>query len=44
MSEGFDKCRSGGGRIRTLSFAGGKYMHICYLNGKSYKGEMKKKK
>ena len=44
MPEAFDICRRNGGKIRTKSMGGGKYMHICILNGKTYAGEVKKKK
>lgn len=44
MPVGFDRCRKQGGRIRTLKLKEGKYIHICYLGGKSYKGEVKTKK
>jgi hypothetical protein len=27
--------------VRTKSLSGGKYLHICFLNGKSYAGEVK---
>lgn len=40
---GFNACRKGGGKIRTMTLKGGKYMHICILNGKSYRGEVKMK-
>ena len=43
MPKEFDACRSGGGKVRTLTLKGGKYMHICILDGKSYKGEVKTK-
>lgn len=43
MPKGFDACRKGGGKIRTVKMKGGKYMHVCILNGKTYKGEVKKK-
>jgi hypothetical protein len=43
IPEGFDKCRATGGRIRTKKLSGGKYMHICFKDGKSYAGEVKKK-
>jgi len=43
MPAAFDACRKGGGKIRTKQMGGGKYMHICILNGKSYKGEVKSK-
>jgi hypothetical protein len=45
MPAAFDKCVSSGGRVRTKSgLKGGKYLHICYKGGKSYAGEVKKKK
>lgn len=43
MPQAFDNCRSKGGKIRTITIKGGKYIHICYLNGKSYSGEVKTK-
>ena len=43
MPAEFDACRKNGGKIRTMTLKGGKYIHICVLNGKSYKGEMKTK-
>jgi len=43
MPKSFDTCRAGGGKIRTMTLKGGKYMHICILNGKSYRGEVKSK-
>lgn len=44
MPAGFERCRAKGGRIRTVKPSKGKYLHICYLNGKSYPGEVKAKK
>jgi len=41
VPEGFDQCEANGGRIRTKSMGDGQYMHICFLDGKSYPGEMK---
>jgi putative hemolysin len=43
MPKDFDNCVKQGGRIRTKKLKGNKYIHICYLNGKSYAGEVKKK-
>jgi hypothetical protein len=43
MPAAFENCRKGGGKVRTITLKGGKYMHICILNGKSYKGEVKTK-
>jgi len=44
MPKAFDNCRKKGGRIRTKKLSHNRYIHICYLNGKSYAGETKKKK
>lgn len=44
MPKGFEMCRKKGGRIRTKKLSKGRYMHVCLLNGKSYAGEVKKKK
>lgn len=40
----FDECRSNGGKVITKSVNATQYIHICYLNGKSYSGEVKTKK
>ena len=44
MPADFDMCVSKGGKVRTMSLGKDKYMHICILNGKSHKGEVKTKK
>lgn len=44
MPKSFDKCVKSGGRVRTKSLSGKKYMHICYKGGKSYAGHVKKRK
>jgi len=47
MPVGFENCVAKGGRVRTIKPKGAKaktYLHICYLNGKSYRGEIKHKK
>jgi hypothetical protein len=43
MPKEFDACRKGGGKVRTVQLSGGKYVHVCYLNGKQYRGEVKLK-
>jgi len=43
MPKGFESCVSKGGRVRTKTLSGGRYLHICFLGGKSYSGEVKKK-
>lgn len=44
MPEKFNKCVKDGGRVRTKTMSGGRYMHICFKDGKSYAGEIKTKK
>ena len=44
MPKAFDNCVEKGGRVRTMKLKGKKYMPLCWLNGKSYAGEVKKKK
>jgi hypothetical protein len=39
--ESFDKCVANSGRVRTKTLKDGKYIRICYLDGKSYPGEVK---
>ncbi len=43
MPEDFERCRREGGRVRTKSLGKGKYMHICFKDGKSFAGEVKTK-
>lgn len=43
MPIAFEKCVSGGGRVRTKSLSNGKYIHLCFKDGKSFAGEVKKK-
>ena len=40
----FDNCVKGGGRVRTKTLSGNRYMHICFKGGKSFAGEIKEKK
>ena len=44
MGAAFDSCVDSGGRVRTKKLKGHKYMHVCFINGKSYAGEVKTKK
>jgi len=44
MPQAFANCVKSGGRVRTNKLSGGKYMHICFKDGESYAGEVKKKK
>jgi len=41
MPAGFTKCVADGGRVRTINPKPGKYLRICYKDGKSYSGEVK---
>lgn len=43
MPKAFTDCVKNGGRVRTKNLGNGKYIHICFKNGKSYSGEVKKK-
>ena len=40
----FDYCVKKGGKVRTQKLGVDKYVHICILNGKSYRGYVKTKK
>ena len=44
MPKGFENCVKKGGRVRTKVLSDNRYMHICFLNGKSYAGEVKTRK
>lgn len=44
MPKEFDNCVKRGGRVRTKSLKGNKYMHICFIGGKSYAGHVKTRK
>jgi len=37
--DNFNKCVKNGGRVRRRTLKGGRYINICFLNGKSYAGE-----
>lgn len=43
MPKGFEECRKRGGRIRTKQLSNGRYIHICYIDGKSFAGYVKRK-
>ena len=38
--QGFDTCRKNGGRIRTIKPKEGVYIPVCWIGGKSYRGEV----
>lgn len=44
MPKQFLECIKRGGKVRTKKLPNGKYIHICFLNKKSFPGEIKKKK
>jgi hypothetical protein len=46
MPAAFTNCVKKGGKVRTITInkKKGTYMHVCYLKGKSYPGEVKTKK
>jgi len=44
MPKAFKKCVESGGRVRTKKLSNNRYMHICFKDGKSYAGEVKKVK
>ena len=44
MPQAFENCVKNGGKVRTVTMPGDKYVHVCTINGKSYYGEVKKKK
>lgn len=44
MPADFEACVAGGGRVRTKSLSGGRYIRICFIDGKSYAGEVKTRK
>ena len=44
MSKDFENAIKQGARVRTKKLSDGKYIHIAYLDGKSYAGEVKHKK
>ena len=43
MPKAFENCRKKGGKIRTVKLSGGKYVHICTIGGKSFRGYVKSK-
>ncbi len=43
MPADFLTCVANGGKVRTKKLPKGKYIRICYLNGKSFAGEVRTK-
>lgn len=44
MPKAFDACVKAGGRVRRKVLSSGRYMNICFKDGKSYAGEVHKGK
>lgn len=44
MPKQFEACVKAGGRVRTKKLSGERYIKICFINGKSYGGEVHTKK
>jgi len=44
MPKEFDNCVAKGGKVRRKTLKGGKYINICFLNGKSFSGEVHESK
>jgi len=43
MPKDFDRCIKDGGKVRRKTLPDGRYINICYLDGKSYAGEAHEK-
>ena len=43
MPAAFDRCVANGGKVRTIRLPGNRYRHICIINGKVYRGYIKRK-
>lgn len=43
MPKAFDNCVKRGGTIKTVNLDKTRYRHICIINGKAYKGHIKRK-
>jgi len=43
MPQAFLDCVKNGGKVRTVKLDGDRYYHICILDKKIYKGEVKHK-
>lgn len=41
MPKDFEKCIKDGGKIITKKVNSKQYIHVCYIGGKSYSGEVK---
>jgi putative hemolysin len=43
MPKNFENCVKRGGRVRRKTLKGGKYINICFIDGKSHAGHVHKK-
>lgn len=44
MPKAFLDCVKWGGHVRTKKLKGNKYIHLCFIGGKSFAGEVKSRK
>ena len=44
MPADFDRCVREGGRVRTIKPNPSEFLRICFIDGKSFRGEVKKTK
>lgn len=44
MPKAFDSCVKRGGRVRTKTLEGNKYMRICFIGGESFADHVKTSK
>ena len=44
MPADFLRCVKQGGKIRTRSLKGNRFMPVCFIGGKSFAGEVRKRK
>jgi hypothetical protein len=43
MPKAFENCVRSGGRVRTKKLSGGRYLHLCFKNKRSFAGHVKRK-
>lgn len=44
MPKDFESCIKQGGRVRTINPKKGTHLHLCFKDGKTFRGEPKKNK
>ena len=44
MPQRFEDCVKRGGKVRTRKLSGNRFQKVCILDGKSFAGEIKKRK